>query len=195
MPTQAPQRRTSAPYRNRVTPTNYGTYGTYGQTRSEAARVYDYPPAYPNRTTTVRPRPQKEEKPQQQTKRISKADMLKMFLRIALVVGMCMLMLYRYAAILESSDRIEKLHAEVAALEAKNQAIQSKIDRGLELGALEAYATGQLGMIRPDNSQMFYIDMQLGDETRNDAEDTKKEAGSALQGTPGALVHAIEVLN
>ena len=195
MPTQAPQRRTSAPYRNHVTPTNYGTYGTYGQTRAEAARVYEYPVTYPNRTATVRPRPQKAETTQRQTKRVSRTDMLRTFLGIALVVCMCMLMLYRYAAILESSAQIEKLGAEIAELEAKNQAIQAKIDRGLELGTLETYATEQLGMIRPDSSQMFYIDMRLGDETRTDAETGKKEAGSALQGAPGALVHAIQVLN
>ncbi len=183
MPTQAPQR---SAFREQ-----HRYYGSYSQVRSASTQVYDFPP--------VRPRPQVKSKVQAQPKQNAKAvpqkrtSTWKAFGRIALVVGMCMLMLYRYAAILESNDTIQKLTAEIADIEAKNQAIQAKIDRGLELGNLEDYATGQLGMIRPDSSQMFYIDMQLGDETPKSKE-ANHTAGKVLQGTPGALVHAIQVL-
>lgn len=186
MPTQAPQRRTGTTYRGHY---EYDT-GT-GRAQSSSARVYDFP--------TARPRP--KEKPDTEIKSRTAVKVVPKkrtspwvaLGRIALVAGMCVLMLYRYAAILESNAQIEKLTAEVADIEAKNQAIQAKIDRGLELGNLEEYATGQLGMIRPDGSQIFYIDMQLGDASPV----PKKEnhaVGNALQGTPGALVHAIQVL-
>ena len=116
-------------------------------------------------------------------------------LKLAGVFILCCLMIYRYAVILETNDQIAKLKEECAEIEANNQAIQAKIDRGLELGALEEYATTQLGMIRPDSSQIFYIDMQMDDVSANEKNEGDSEEKPVLQGTPGALVHAIQVLN
>ena len=115
-------------------------------------------------------------------------------MKIGGVFLLCFLMIYRYAVILETNDEIKKLSEECAAIEAANQSIQSKIDRGLELGALEEYATTQLGMIRPDSSQIFYIDMRLGDTAQTAGNEGEEAENHALQGTPGALVHAIQVL-
>ena len=104
---------------------------------------------------------------------------------------MCCLMIYRYAMILETNDTIEKLNDTIAEAEAKNQALSAKIDRGLEVGALEEYATEELGMIRPDNAQVFYIDMQMEDTSYSPEE---SDEGVILQGTTGALVNAFRVL-
>lgn len=127
-------------------------------------------------------------------KYVRHVSLRKILSTVALVAGMCMLMLYRYSAILENSNRISELEAEIAAIDAGNQAMQAKIDRGLELGALEEYATGHLGMIRPDSSQMFYIDLQMADETQGNQAAAEGEKTNALKGAPGALVHAIQVL-
>lgn len=184
MPTQAPQRPS---YRGQ---SRY--YGNYGQARSTSAPAYDFP-------MPTHPRPQAKPKPAVKPKQEAKAvPQKKVRTRVAfgwmvLGVAMCFLMLYRYAGIVESNARLDALKAEVAAIEARNQALKAKIDRGLELGVLEEYATEQLGMIRPDGSQVFYIDMQLGDATQEQKEES--HTGShAIQGTPGALVHAIQVL-
>jgi cell division protein FtsB len=130
----------------------------------------------------------------QQATKPKRVSALRVAMYVVLVMGMCMLMLYRYAAILESAETIEVLSQQVSDLEATNQALKAKIDRGLELGVLEAYATGQLGMIRPDSSQMFYVDMQLSDAAQR-AEQEGQQKNNVLQGTPGALVNAIRVLN
>lgn len=189
MPTQTPQRRTSTAYRNRVTSGVYRPYQGYGQERQNTARAYEFPVTYPERISPVQPKKvQQEAKP----KRVSA---LRVAMYVVLVMGMCMLMLYRYAAILESAETIEVLSAQVSDIEATNQALKAKIDRGLELGVLEAYATGQLGMIRPDSSQMFYVDMQLGDAAQRNELDKGQRGSNVLQGTPGALVNAIRVLN
>lgn len=116
-------------------------------------------------------------------------------LKLAAVFILCCLMIYRYAIILETNDQITKLKEECAEIESNNQAIQTKIDRGLELGALEEYAVTQLGMIRPDSSQVFYIDMQMDDAAANEKNEGESEEKPVLQGTPGALVHAFQVLN
>ena len=122
--------------------------------------------------------------------RVSKKKALQMLGRIGIVFVMCYLMIYRYTLILESNDKITKLGSDLAAAEYQNQSIQAKIDRALELGTLEEYATGRLGMIRPDQSQIFYVDVQMGDETTAKEEDKP----NTLSGTPGALIHAIRVL-
>ena len=106
--------------------------------------------------------------------------------RIGIVFVMCYLMIYRYTLILESNDKITKLGSDLAAAEYQNQSIQAKIDSKKE----QQIATGKLGMIRPDQSQIFYVDVQMGDETTAKEEDKQ----NTLSGTPGALIHAIRVL-
>ena len=195
MPTQAPPRRSNTTYRTGAASGSYSRYSGYGQS---TARAYDFPMTYPERIPVM---PRQKEKAPAQTKQeskgiqIHKESILKTFTRILLVVGLCMLMLYRYAAILECSNQIDDLEKQISSIEARNQSLQAKIDRGLELSALEEYATEQLGMIRPDSSQMFYIDMQLSDVAQNADEVISSESSPALQGVPGALVHALRVLN
>lgn len=197
MPTTTSQRRTRTQNYRTV---GYG--GSYSRVSSSAAvREYDYPRRYTGHDT-IRPasapkRNVAENKnvPVKTVTHIKQKRMaLNVFVKIAAVFAMCCILLYRYAAILESNDKISKLDSELAAAESAKQAIQAKIDKGLELGGLESYAKTNLGMIYPDNSQIFYIDMQLGDGTQTDAYEEKEKSELALMGTPGALIHAIQVL-
>lgn len=201
MPTMTSPRRESTAYRNNTSNDVQRHYREYS--RSAAVRSYDYPQSIP----TYRPykpvpfpgsKEAKEKAVQSSPKikkrgiSISKANLVKLYLKIGFVFLMCCIMIYRYAIILEANDTITKMTEQAAEIEAGNQAIQFKIERGLELGALEEYATTELGMMRPDSSQIFYIDMQLGDETVS--ENASAEEETMVKGTPGALVHAIKVL-
>ena len=188
MPTQTTQRRTRTAYRNDVTAGVYRSYQGYVQERQNTARAYEFPVTYPKRVSPIQ-----TQKPKQAAKP-KRVSALRVAMYVVLGMGMCMLMLYRYAAILESAETIETLSKQVSDIAATNQALQAKIDRGLELGVLESYATGQLGMIRPDSSQMFYVDMQLSDAAQRTEQEGQRE-NNVLQGTPGALVNAIRVLN
>ena len=200
MPTMTAPRREST-YRSNTNNDVQRHYREYN--RSSAVRAYDYPTAVPTyRPYKPMPFPKRGETATRQettvtkTKKsgiyISKGNLIKLCLRGAGVFLLCFLMIYRYAVILKANDTISKMTQQVAEIESNNQAIQFKIDRGLELGALEEYATTELGMMRPDSSQVFYIDMQLGDETASSTAENHEE--TALKGTPGALVHAIKVL-
>lgn len=168
-------------------------YQGYETTRAAvgAANWPTYPDFYPKTAPVVRPQTKTEVKPEKERVAggINRKKMVKTFCQILTVVALCFLMIYRYAMILESNDKITKLTAQVAELNANNQAMQDKLDRGLELGSLETYATEELGMIRPDSTQIFYVDVQL----ENVAAYADEEK-TVLQGTPGALVHAIRVL-
>ena len=205
MSTTTTQRRTSTARRGAPVPRAQSQYSGYSQSRSAAARAYEYPAVYPEHKTwpaaPVRPRTgdQKAKTAQVKKRKASvrsadRVNLFRIFMKIGGVFLLCFLMIYRYAVILETNDEIKKLNEECAAIEAANQSIQSKIDRGLELGALEEYATTQLGMIRPDSSQIFYIDMQLGDTAQTAVSEGEGAENHVLQGTPGALVHAIQVL-
>ncbi len=166
--------------------------GTYG---AAPARKYDEPMTYPWRRES-RPQPKKQTEQVRQTGKVKKQRQIalwKIFFGVIIAAGLCFLLVYRYAAILERNDRIEKLNAEYTNALYNNQAIQAKIDAGLKLDVLEEYATEKLGMVRPDNSQIFYIDMQMHDSSQSN-EGKSAEEEKVLQGTPGALVHAIRVL-
>ncbi len=172
--------------------------GYQGQTAARATvRVPDYTRSYPEYTPLARPVPKAKPMatPEKQRTDIQSAAQKKRLLRtfclIAGVFVMCFMMIYRYAMILETNDRITKLNQQIAQLESGNQLLEAKVDRALELGTLEAYATEELGMIRPDTSQMFYVTVTMEDSGAVEAEE---EENRVLQGTPGALVHAIRVL-
>ncbi len=170
-------------------------------TTSAAVSVPDYTRPYPNRLPELKPLPRIAPKATPKTvapgkvtgKTYSKAkrkQILRTVCQIAGVFIMCSLMIYRYAVILESNDRIAKMNQQVAQMEYDNQFLSAKLDSALELGSLETYAIEELGMIRPDSSQMFYVDINMDDAAVVEDGEEKK----ALQGTPGALVHAIRVL-
>ncbi len=177
------------------------TRGEYREMRAvgNAVAVPDYarpfpkpstrPVAKPAPKTTVKPSVSQEERNRAYAK-AKKKRLLRTFCQIAGVAIMCSLMIYRYAMILETNDKITKLNQQIAAMEYDNQFLAAKLDSALELGALESYAAGELGMMRPETSQVFYVDINMGDSFIEETETDNR----TLQGTPGALMHAIRVL-
>ncbi len=176
--------------------------GYRGMTAASAtASVSEYARPYPNRLPELKPLPRTaprtasapvapergKDKAYAQAKR---KQIWRTFFQIATVFVMCSLMIYRYAVILESNDRIAKLNQQIAEMEYDNQFLAAKLDSALELGAVETYATEELGMMHPDSSQVFYIDVDMGDAAVVEEE----EENRSLQGAPGALMHAIRVL-
>lgn len=162
-------------------------------TVGSAATMPDYTRPYPNTKPApkVAPKPSVVEKERSRTyQKAKKKQILRTFCQIAGVFIMCSLMIYRYAMILETNDKISKLNQKVASMEYDNQFLAAKLDSALELGALESYATEELGMMRPETSQVFYVDINMGDTM---VEETETE-NRTLQGAPGALMHAIRVL-
>ncbi len=83
---------------------------------------------------------------------------------IAVLFLMCISMIYRQTAIFGMNQEIDKLNSEYNGILVTNESIQSSIDKSVELGNLESVAKNELGMIAPDSSQVFYIDMGNRDE-------------------------------
>lgn len=73
-------------------------------------------------------------------------------------------LIYRQTAIFSRNQEIDKLNTEYNNILVTNEEIRSNINKSVELGNLESVAKNELGMISPDSSQVFYIDMGNRDE-------------------------------
>ncbi len=134
---------------------SYGTYAPYPTAPAE--RSYERPEApEPERRILTR-----EER--LANKRKFRAR-LKVVGVIAFVFMLSAILIYRQTAIFGKNRQIESLNSELSGIVVTNEGIQSTIDRSIELGNLETFAKNRLGMINPDSSQIFYIDMGAGDE-------------------------------
>ncbi len=176
-------------YRERTV--NYGARQVYDYRSrslySNTGTAYDIPAAYPRRTAEAKPLQKAPSKKTAVNKNFVRAGML--FLTL---VAICFTVIFRYAIILESNQKITGLEKQYEQILSGNQVLQTKIDKGIEMGEVELYAKNELGMMRPENHQIFYIDIEMEDLS---AGETLKESGaSAISGTPGALVNAFSVL-
>lgn len=88
---------------------------------------------------------------------------------VVVVFLMCVVMLYRQTAIFGKNQEIEALTDEYNNILVTNEEIQANIDRSIELGNLESVAKNELGMVSPDSSQIFYVDMGARDEVVKDS--------------------------
>ncbi len=144
--------------------------------------AYDIPVSYPKRT----PQPKPAQKAHTQNKNIVRAAAA--FLAF---VAICFTVICRYAIILESNQKITSLEKQYEQMLSSNQVLQTKIDKGIEMGEVERFAKNELGMMRPENHQIFYIDIEM--EDLSSKKQTLPEK-SPISGTPGALVNAFSVL-
>lgn len=80
-------------------------------------------------------------------------------LGFAVIFLMCVIILYRQTAIFSMNREIDKLNTNYNDILVTNEEIQTNINKSIELGNLESVAKNELGMISPDSSQVFYIDM------------------------------------
>ncbi len=165
----------------------YGSY-TYGNRSAQAVRTsygpavdnrsYGAAPQYPPLRTPERQRgyaPSVYDRPQTVKRRVLDHDQrmanrkkvrarLRTIAAVAVVFLLSAFMIYRQTAIFEKNREIESLTDKYNGILVTNEGIQSGIDRSIELGNLESVAKNQLGMINPDSSQIFYVDMGAKDE-------------------------------
>ena len=146
----------------------YGSRNTYGGAYSgglyvNSSAAYDIPAAYPERT--AEPKQPTKRQGAAQTRSVGKTQ--SGFVRIMLIaLGVLLIsftIIYRQSVILESNQRIKELEKELAALNSANQSMQTGIDMEIEMGEVEKRAREELGMMKPESNQMFYIDMNMPD--------------------------------
>lgn len=183
------------PTRYRNNSSLYGTRNEYQRLYSGTGTVYDIPVEYPRRKTVPLSVPERKAEPVRKTTkatRVNKKKLTRFIVCAGIFFALCFTVLFRYAIILQSNQEIKALEKKRDELIAQNQAVQSKIDRQLEISEIEKYAGKELGMMKPQAYQIFYIDMDMADG--GDEGTISIEEGTNLQGVPGALVNAFRVL-
>lgn len=186
----AASRRNGAYSGKRVDSYKSGTY-LGGRLYNNTSTAYEIPAAYPKREVKPKPPAVPARKGAAVGNR-SARSMARVALTAFVIFALCCTVIYRYAVILENNQKIIELEKNLNAAAADNQAMRASIDRRLEMGEIEKYAREELGMMKPENYQIFYIDMNMEDSgSRGSA---ANETAGALSGAPGALVNAFRVL-
>ncbi len=183
--------------------------GAYSRTysRARSGYRYSYTPtptaapktraASPSAGTAVRPAaPKNIEKPAAPRLtaaqlREARREKTKTVLKCAVIIVLAIFMLYRYMLISESGAEINTLQSEYSGLNATAQELQSNIDKSIDLDELEQRAEDDLGMVRPDNNQIFYVDMSGEDYGESVVSEKKSES---ISGASGSMIRAIDMI-
>lgn len=101
-----------------------------------------------------------------------------------------------YVAINEADNHINELSHDLRMVQAENQAIKAKIDKSVDLKNLQSIANEKFGMVRPENYQVFYINLDNGDYLENVSE---KAAGEnqkkvPVEGVTGVLINSADIM-
>lgn len=170
----------------------YSSTGMYSGTST----AYDFPIGYPEvkpapgTSADVRKRSSSGIKSKQN--RANRSKITKAVMLAGALFLLCITVLYRYGIILTCNQQIKQLETQRDEILASNQAAQAKIDKQFEMNEIEKYAKENLGMMKPQSYQIFYIDMNMKDEG-SDGTVTSTSSGT-LSGVPGVLVNAFRVL-
>lgn len=199
MPTPTGYRNDTNTYGARNTYTNRYNRTTLGRSDiyTGTSTAYDLPRYYPEREDLNTARKSNNTEVRKASAELKKTGASNRTVRKAAFSGgilfaLCISVLCRYVAILGANTQITELEKRYNAIIASNQAMQTKIDRQLEMGEIEKYAREELGMMKAESYQKFYIDMKLpdgGTEINN-----ASRAQNAISGVPGTLVNAFRVL-
>ena len=87
-----------------------------------------------------------------------------------------MVILCRYVSILNGNRTISESEKQYSEVMSQNQAMQVKIDGKLEKGEIEKTAREELGMMAPENYQVFYIQMDMQDGGDGQSENKSDDA-------------------
>ena len=165
--------------RDKINTNGYSSRYTSG-TANRTNAAYDLTPY----GTSVEVAPKRKEAVKKPSAPAHRANAVIVF--IAAMVILC-----RYVSILNGNRTISELEKQYSEVMSQNQAMQVKIDGKLEKGEIEKTAREELGMMAPENYQVFYIQMDMQDGGDGQSEN---KSDDAVLGTPGTLMNAFRVL-
>lgn len=182
----------------------YNSHNLYSSDRAYSDRMYtgtsstayDIPVRYPRPSVNPKITPDVEKMPNRskanKKARADRAKITKVVVLAGVLFVLCITVLYRYGIILSCNQQIKELESQKNEILASNQAAQAKIDKQFEMNEIEKYAKENLGMMKPQSYQIFYIDMDMGDEGGDGT--IPNTSSGALTGVSGTLVNAFRVL-
>ena len=119
----------------------------------------------------------------------------KSFFMVAAAFVIAFFMVRGYIAINEAENNITSLKNELRMIQSENQAIKAKIDKSIDLKNLQLVANEKFGMVRPENYQVFYMDLDFDDYTESaDNKDYKKEKKEIpVESVTGVLISSADM--
>ncbi|MBR3280427.1 MAG: septum formation initiator family protein [Clostridia bacterium] len=85
-------------------------------------------------------------------------------LLFAAIACIALFICYRYSLINEKFNNVEKAKKELLNAQTINEQIQAEIDSETDISYIENYARYQLGMQKPQDSQIMYINVEKQDK-------------------------------
>ena len=104
--------------------------------------------------------------PKKQPKSSLSVQPLKIVLLAVLFVAVASTVLYGRVMISELNTRINAVEGELEILSSEGVRLQSEIENKMSLSEVEAMAVSQYGMVKPDNSQVSYVETNRQNKTR-----------------------------
>lgn len=120
---------------------------------------------------------------------------VKRLLMVAVGFMLAFFVVRGYVEINEADNRISEMSHELRMIEAENQAIKAKIDKSVDLKNLQIVANEKFGMVRPENYQIFYINLASGDYSESVSEENPDETDDKvkLEGVTGVLISSADM--
>lgn len=142
---------------------------------------------------------QKSREKQQQRKIASKADhraVCRLMIASVLVVfTLAASLVYVNVMALRASSDIVELEKQLAMVVDDNKNKEIEINKKLDMKVIEKKAVEKLGMQKPDNGQIIYVDVKKANSTEVKGETTKEESKTLLMGIKTALNNIEEYFN
>ena len=140
-----------------------------------AQRQYEYGTS-PRKLKQVEPvKKTTKKKSVKVNKKVLLKHKIKMFSAIAIFFIVMFGISYRYSFINQQYNQIRSLKKEYAALQTTNDQLAIGIQNGLDLTQIERYAKDKLGMQKPINSQIKYLNIAKEDKIELNNEEIAQE--------------------
>ncbi len=122
------------------------------------------------------------------------AKSLASFLKVALCFAVAFAIVNGYVNINEANNELAGLEDDYNKIVASNQDLQMKIDKAVDLADLQTVAN-DFGMVRPENYQMIYVDMEQDDFAETPVDDEAESEDPAVKGVAGSLTGTLNIFN
>lgn len=103
--------------------------------------------------------------PRRREKRETGVQPLKIVLLAVLFIAVTSTVLYGRVMISELNSRINTVEGDLEALYSESVRLQSELENKMSLNEVESVAVTQYGMVKPDNSQVSYVEINRQNKT------------------------------
>ena len=124
--------------------------------------AYDFARFEPERKQSVAVEKKTEIKVVKKTAR--RASPAKIIVMLAVVLAIASMMIYNQVVLTELGDQTTTLNAELEKLQSEKIQKSTELESQMSLKNIEEYAVNNLGLVKMDQSQVEYVDLESGNK-------------------------------